>query len=800
MEFESFPITPESQQDEVVDVTPIAKENRVIITYRTKGVEIYDLKDRSCIKSWTQNPVAAAAASEAAKAKATPKKKKKGEEEGSQANAAGQITFCTQSVLQAGSKSLSSVVNGTSLLTWSFSLPTFGDEVLLALSQQSQQKGKKSKSKITTSTSTTSSSSTTTASAVGNALFTVKPLPSSSFDICKMLIANTAENDNDDVNDDVMTLEGNSDLYAVFEDARVVRIPADGNSSAPTEVFTPTTSSSSSSSSSSSTWAAVWAQAVLGGRLLLLLLIATTTTTTAAAAAEASVPRLVAVDPSKAKAVLDIPLSDNNSSSSDEIAGCDYDEVSASLCVAWKSGRWEVLRLAALLSAAVSSSSSSLPSQLPAVGTRGPAGSLGAHLLSVSAVAWASKDVLLVAGTALCDMAVGPLAVAKGEAVVLAVETVYSTVQAVTKISAQQQQQQQQQQKQQQQQSVTHIVRLGPGATPATVDVALVAGTAVHHAALRLITITLNTAITSALPLITNNTNTSINNTNNTNTNSSLSLLQQAQQQPPMAAFVRLIPNKYEMRKMEQKQMMMMMSMMDVEGDDNNNNNNKKNKKKNSNNNNDNNNNNNNDDAIVDEDDDEEDNDNDDVMGESSGPFEAKDAYSTEWVAGIAKRNAEEEATLTALSGAKTTEEVVSISLSYTAARRKKREKPSFAFVRAVGERLVAAGAAGDAEGFVALWDRVVVKRLFCWPGAPVTYSCVPRLVQLCIDVNFVRGIGDCLVHLRDIPDDLIARLTAYIVALPDANPDISAKKPLSEFSFEAYRPRHHLIKSEGIQ
>lgn len=208
-------------------------------------------------------------------------------------------------------------------------------------------------------------------------------------------------------------------------------------------------------------------------------------------------------------------------------------------------------------------------------------------------------------------------------------------------------------------------------------------------------------------------------------------------------------------------------------------------------------------------------------------PFEATDAYSAEWVASIMTQNAKEEGIITQIAEAAGPQEVAEIAGKYLNEKQEQKGKPSFAFVRAVGERLVVAAAAKEA-GFVKLWDSVVM-RLFNWKKAPVTYSYAPRLIQLCMDSNFVRGIEDCLRHLRDIPDEPIAKLIAYVVDLPDEVPatmevekkgkvdtegkskgmDRKKKMEVEEeeeeeekeiesvnvFSFEGYRPRNYLIK-----
>lgn len=414
MEFETFSITPGDLQDEVVDVTPISQENRAIITYRTKGVEIYDLKDRNCIKSWTQNPatIAAAAAAAAAAATTTTTKRKR-----STAATTGQITFCTRSLLQPRSKRLCSVVNGTSLLSWSFSLPSFGDDVLLSLAQQ--QKRQTASSRRGKKSATDNEISTTS---IGSALFAARALPTVKKSPVHCLLSTTTTNSSTGTDSDGdCIMGGDGDLYAVFENGHVLRVTGSSGTDemTTTEIFAPTPASGRSSISTAVS--ALWAQMVLDERYILVLLVPRST------AASAPKPSLVVIDTAKEDAAVRIPLGGDMVGTKDRIAGCDYDEDTKSLCVAWTSGKWEVLRVN--------------PENGTAVNVA--AGSVEA-LISVTGVAWASKDVVLLAGTAKCELAAGDRKFGEGDAMVIAVETVYTTLQAVTKTNS----------------PVTHIVRL----------------------------------------------------------------------------------------------------------------------------------------------------------------------------------------------------------------------------------------------------------------------------------------------------------------------------------------------------
>lgn len=419
MEFETFSITPGDLQDEVVDVTPISQENRAIITYRTKGVEIYDLKDRNCIKSWTQNPATIAAAAAAAAATTTARKRRS--TTAATPSKTGQITFCTRSLLQPRSKRLCSVVNGTSLLSWSFSLPSFGDDVLLSLAQQQEHKAASSrrgkKSANDNEISTTS---------IGSALFAARALPTVKGSPVHCLLSTASTNSStgtDSDGDCIMT--GDGDLYAVFENGHVLRVTRTSGSDemTTTEIFAPTPASKrrSSKTSSASAVSALWAQMVLSERYILVLLVPRST------AASAPQPSLVVIDTAKEDAAVQIPLGGDMVGTKDRIAGCDYDEDTKSLCVAWTSGKWEVLRVNPENGTAANVASGSVEA-----------------LISVTGVAWASKDVVLLAGTAKCELAAGDKKFGEGEAMVIAVETVYTTLQAVTKTNS----------------PVTHIVRL----------------------------------------------------------------------------------------------------------------------------------------------------------------------------------------------------------------------------------------------------------------------------------------------------------------------------------------------------
>lgn len=702
MDFETFSITPSDLQDEVVDVTPIFAENRVIITYRTKGVEIYDLKDRSCIKSWTQNPATIAAA--AAAAAATPSKKKKSAAAATNNNN-GQITFDTQTLLQPRSKRLCSVVNGSSLLSWSFSLPSFGDDVLLSLSQQSAAAATKRGSKSAAAASAESAAAAATSSSSSSSLFTATALPcAKGTTACRLLSSEPSGKDSD--GDATMGDASDRDLYAVFGDGHVLRIPAGGNG-APEEIFSPGRTRRSAHT-------ALWAQAIRGGRHVLLLL--------AGASSAASAATLVVIDTaaSSSSASVQIPL---GGSDTGKVAGCDFDEATASLCVAWASGRWEVLRLAALLDGAAAGGGS-------AAAGKGPSGSVG-NILDVTGVAWAGKDVILVAGTARCDVC-GSLALAEGETVVLAVETVYSTVQAAAKTAH----------------PVTRIVRMGPGAAPASVDVALVAATAVSHAALRLIPVTLNTAITSALRLA-----------------PALQEKPGAQPRQAFPALVKLIPEKPRPK-----------NGMEVEEEEEESGN-------------------------EEEEEEEEESGIVDVMAEVQAPFEATDAYSAEWVKGIMEQNAREEAVIAEIEGAQSSAQVTEIAKKYIAEKNAKELKASFGFVRAVEDKLVVAARKAaqegvDVEGFAALWKDVVVRKLLKCAKAPLTYSYAPRLLQLCMDNSFYGGMEDCLRYMKNIPDELIVKLMAHVIALPDEPPKAVAeeeKKPV--FGFETFDPRNRFVR-----